>query len=209
MTYKIICVLIVSVLVSCQTSYRAKSILDGLGYQDKELQEGVYQIAYKVNAMTKEQVALDLWHTRASELCGHTNYFADASLTRMATARFNPSNAAYYSHISSNSEALDPSDPRKPASLGSLYSSNTENISSRVRSKRTEFPEAIGVAYCAGKPEALLTLKPSKMACSLYQHMNTSPRFKAVVYGVKNVDKAQRKPEIIEDSIKFSACEKI
>ncbi|TLU61361.1 hypothetical protein FE810_15225 [Thalassotalea litorea] len=51
------------------------------GYEDKQVSDGVYFIKSKVNANTKPKVALDYWHRRAKELCGHSNYKAEVTST--------------------------------------------------------------------------------------------------------------------------------
>lgn len=49
------------------------------GYEDNEIAEGVYFITSKVNANTNPSVALDYWHRRAKELCGHSEYKAEVT----------------------------------------------------------------------------------------------------------------------------------
>lgn len=157
--YKINILLVVSTLVSCQTSYKAKSMLDGLGYQDKKLKDDVYQILYKVNAMTPKQRALDFWHVRATELCGHSNYFAEANLSKKTnipyrTAVYTQSATApvhYYATTNSNGVEVYRRDPTPIFNMREPSFGNSN-----------KFPRVNGVAYCAGKPEKLLVREPHR-----------------------------------------------
>lgn len=156
MMTRIILLLIVSTLVSCQTSYRAKSMLDGLGYQDKKVTDDVYQILYKVNKVTPKQKVLDFWHVRATELCGHENYFADVGLSKRRLKpeprprAISPPNHYYATTTLSGHEVWK----RDYASKSYPQHFADANL----------FPRISGIAYCAGKPEKLLALEPQSKA---------------------------------------------
>jgi hypothetical protein len=154
-----LCLSAMFILSSCQTSYRAKSMLDGLGYQDKRLKSGVYQILYKVNAATPEDIAIDLWHMRATELCGHSNYFSTAKVRshQGSAKRVKISNNHYYR---SPSEYTSYSEKNHTFSYASDRSINQVNYavprtSYKQRNIRnyTKWPSARGLAYCEGKPK--------------------------------------------------------
>ena len=64
----------VTLLVGCATPYQKKTILDGLGYSDEKLEDGVYRVTYVVSPFTPPEDALKYWHQRARELCGSDGY---------------------------------------------------------------------------------------------------------------------------------------
>jgi len=57
------------------TPYQKSGFFSGTGgYEDRQVEDGVYFIKSKVNANTPAKTALEYWHRRAAELCGHTSY---------------------------------------------------------------------------------------------------------------------------------------
>jgi hypothetical protein len=150
MKVKFIFILITGLLISCQTSYRAKNIIDGLGYQDEKVQEGVFHISYNVNANTQAQQALSYWHQRATELCGDSNYFADAKLNNKRIYDVKKYQTGGINSVNEN---------------GSLVSQPTTRVS--IVTGASKFPEATGYAYCQGKPAALIAHKQPEHYCNL------------------------------------------
>jgi hypothetical protein len=78
---KVIGIIAISVvLTGCLTTPYQKRGSTG-GYEDQMISEGTFYIKSKVNADTPPEKALEYWHRRASELCGHSNYKADVKET--------------------------------------------------------------------------------------------------------------------------------
>jgi len=67
-------------LASCVTTGYQKQGATG-GYTDEMISEGVFRLAYLVNANTPVEKAIEFWHQRAAELCGSHDYVADVKLT--------------------------------------------------------------------------------------------------------------------------------
>lgn len=134
-------------------------MLDGLGYQDKKLKPGVFQILYKVNAATPEHIALDLWHLRATELCGHSNYFSTAKARSYqgSAKRIKISNNRYYRGPSNYTSYSEKSHTFSYASDSSTnqthYAIPRASYKQRKIRNYTKWPSASGVAYCEGKPK--------------------------------------------------------
>ena len=54
-------------LVSCTTGYKKHS-WDG-GYKDEDLGNGKFKVEYFGNGTTSQELVLERWHQRSSELC--------------------------------------------------------------------------------------------------------------------------------------------
>jgi hypothetical protein len=78
---KVYIITILLFIAGCQTTYKAMNVWDGLGYTDKKISAGVYEITYLVNASTAKEKAVEFWHQRAKELCGNGKYSHDVKLT--------------------------------------------------------------------------------------------------------------------------------
>lgn len=65
----------------CAAGYQKMSMWDGMGYRDQQVGEGRYRISYTVNALTTAEQTRSYWMRRASELCGHDNFYYDLSVT--------------------------------------------------------------------------------------------------------------------------------
>jgi len=66
-------------LVSCAT-YKASA--DGLlkvGYEEKLLDDGSYQLIYYGSGFSEHDELITLWHKRAGELCGGKKYESDTT----------------------------------------------------------------------------------------------------------------------------------
>jgi hypothetical protein len=139
---------IMTLLMGCQTGYRAKSIIDGLGYQDEKVQEGIFHIKYNVNAHTPANKALDFWHQRAEELCGNNHYFADTRLGKNSKLEISK-RTSYDLYNSSNVR----------------YTLNYPKTYTTISRGGSNFPKASGFAYCEGKPDKLMAHNVEKQSC--------------------------------------------
>jgi len=86
------------ILSGCETGYQQKTILDGLGYSDEKIGDGVYRLTYLVNAYTPPEAAMKYWHARARELCGSGSYDHGAKLTIQNHPSYNPALYSYQNH---------------------------------------------------------------------------------------------------------------
>ncbi|HEY8084461.1 MAG TPA: hypothetical protein VIE69_02525 [Methylophilaceae bacterium] len=78
------CILLVT---ACSTSYGPRGATGG--YDDKELEPGVYKITSVVNAHTPKEKAEEYWNKRASELCHGRPYDHDEQLSTISRTDFN------------------------------------------------------------------------------------------------------------------------
>src|SRR5262245_53555487 len=86
------------ILCGCETGYQQKTILDGLGYTDEKIGDGVYRVTYLVNALTTPEAAMKNLHARARELCGSSRYDHTAKLTMQNHPSYNPALYSYQNH---------------------------------------------------------------------------------------------------------------
>ncbi|MGJ8679744.1 hypothetical protein [Paraglaciecola sp.] len=149
-TIHLVLLAMITLLLGCQTSYRAKSIIDGLGYQDEKVQDGIFHIKYNVNAHTPATKALEFWHQRAEELCGNKQYFADTRLGK--NSKLTISKRTYYREYFNSSDTLH------------TFNSDPKTYTTISRGGGN-FPKASGFAYCEGKPDKLMAHNEEKRSC--------------------------------------------
>ena len=85
-------------LSGCATGYKEKNIWDGLGYEDKQVSEGIYEVSFLGNAYTDPEDVKKFWYRRASELCGHSNYKADMVLGNKLNTNYGGAYGEWTSH---------------------------------------------------------------------------------------------------------------
>ncbi|WP_185233238.1 hypothetical protein [Teredinibacter franksiae] len=87
---RVSCVVLVAVLfVGCTTAYKKKNpYWDNMGYEDKTLSVGVYEISVLVNTYTTAETAQKYWHMRATELCGGSNYGHNEKVSNKEVATY-------------------------------------------------------------------------------------------------------------------------
>ncbi len=61
-------------LVGCATYKSSKAGLSKIGYEEKLLNDGTYQLTYYGSGFNKHDDIVKLWHKRAAELCNGQEY---------------------------------------------------------------------------------------------------------------------------------------
>ena len=75
--------LLLVTISGCATGYHAMEPgLKGVqeGYAEDKLPDGTFVLRYSTAPPTRENEALELWHRRAKELCGSSDYKADTQV---------------------------------------------------------------------------------------------------------------------------------
>jgi hypothetical protein len=62
-------------LAGCATGYGAATGMWNWGYEDRQIEPGVYEISFKATESTKRNDVLAYWQRRAIELCGHDHFW--------------------------------------------------------------------------------------------------------------------------------------
>lgn len=61
-------------LIGCTTYKSSKSGLSKIGYEERRLDDGSYQLTYYGSGFSKHDKLITLWHKRAGELCSGRQY---------------------------------------------------------------------------------------------------------------------------------------
>ncbi len=64
----------VTSLAGCATYKSSESGFSKIGYEEKKLDDGSYQLTYYGSGFSKHDELIELWHKRAGELCGGRQY---------------------------------------------------------------------------------------------------------------------------------------
>ncbi|MFC3123206.1 CC0125/CC1285 family lipoprotein [Agaribacter flavus] len=152
-------------LTACQTGYRAKSILDGLGYEEQQLATNVYGLSYRVNATTSNDTAIDLWHMRAAELCGHEEYFADVKMAKSKRLKkrylhkarddYDPYIRDFYKTQEVSSYDYNQATQQEHITYRHVDNYPWKNVKQTSKNSShvgVKFPVARGKVYCDGQP---------------------------------------------------------
>ena len=72
-------IVLAAVATGCSTYKARDEGLFKIGYEEKKLDDSSYQLAYYGATSDKEEKVKELWHKRANELCGGSNYEASTN----------------------------------------------------------------------------------------------------------------------------------